>query len=308
MKTYAPIILFVYNRPEHTQRTVEALLQNLQAKESELFIFSDAPKTPEAADAVHGVRAYIHTITGFRSVKIIEREKNWGLAKSIIEGVSSVINKYGRVIVLEDDLITSIHFLSYMNDALEAYAREDRVMHVSGSTYPIGRMEEETFLLRVPLCWGWGTWARAWCHFRKDISVMEQFSPDMRRQFRFNDTYHYWDQLEANSRGKIDTWFVYWYATLFLRGGLALFPRESLVQNIGMDGSGVHCGISPAYEVEPSGSPVNVLPIPIRESREAVRRHEAFFRRVTSKRSFFERAYGSLCKVMARFSLALRIK
>lgn len=207
---YAPIALFVYNRPMHVRRTLEALLQNPQAAESDLVIFSDAPKNPEAVDAVRRVREYISTTTGFRSVKIVERDKNWGLAKSIIDGVSSVVKEHGRVIVLEDDLVTSPHFLGFMNEALEFYAHEDRVMHISGATYPIGRMEEETYFLRVPLCWGWATWSRAWRHFRKDVSIMAEFSPAMRKRFRFNDSYHYWDQLDANAKGKIDTWFVFW--------------------------------------------------------------------------------------------------
>src|SRR5689334_19947926 len=114
----APITLFVYNRPEHTRRTVEALLKNELAAESDLFIFSDAPKKPESDESVRMVRDYIHAITGFKSVTIIERDRNWGLADSIIDGVTSVVNQYGRIIVLEDDLVVSAHFLEYMNTAL----------------------------------------------------------------------------------------------------------------------------------------------------------------------------------------------
>jgi len=156
MTMRAPIALFVYNRPVHTRRTVEALLKNALAKESDLIIFSDAPKNPEAAEAVSNVREYIRTITGFKSMNIVERETNFGLARSIIEGVTMLCKEYGRVIVLEDDLITSPYFLQFMNDALDTYSNEDKVMHISGSTYPIGHMKDETFFLRIPLCWGMG--------------------------------------------------------------------------------------------------------------------------------------------------------
>lgn len=281
---YAPITLFVYNRPAHTRQTVEALLKNELAGESDLIIFSDAAKKPEAAEAVGEVRKYIKTITGFKSLSIIERDKNWGLADSIIDGVTRLCSEYGRVIVLEDDLITSPHFLRFMNDALDMYEHEDRVMHISGSTYPIERMVDETFFLRIPLCWGWATWDRAWRHFRKSNDLMLKFDRKMRRDFTFNENYDTWVQLELNKKGLINTWFVYWYAALFLRGGLALFSGKSLVKNIGMDGSGVHCGASNHYDMELTTTAIQIAPISLNESGEAVMRHENYFRFLQNQR------------------------
>jgi len=274
-----PIALFVYNRPMHTRQTVEALQKNHLSLDSDLIIFSDAAKSEVQAEAVKDVRQYIHQIDGFKSVKVVERETNFGLARSIIEGVTKLCEKYGRVIVLEDDLVTSPHFLQFMNDALHMYEAEDQVMHISGATYPTERMEEETFFLRVPLCWGWGTWDRAWRHFRKNDDVMKKFDRKMLREFSFNHTYNTWEQLKANKSGLISTWFVYWYAALFLRKGLALFPGRSLVRNIGMDGTGVHCDESNYYDMEPATTEIKVFPIPIEESREAVIRHENYFRK-----------------------------
>ena len=115
MQTYAPIALFTYNRADKTKRAVESLLQNIEAKYSDLFVFSDGPKTPEKKAGVEDNRKYIHSISGFNSVHIIEREKNWGLANSLIAGITEVINKYGKVIVVEDDLILSPYFLQFMN-------------------------------------------------------------------------------------------------------------------------------------------------------------------------------------------------
>ena len=117
----SPILLFVYNRLTHTQRCVEALLKNPLASESELFIYSDEAKDDIQKETVNEVRKYIHTVNGFKNITIIERNENWGLAKSIIDGVSTQVNRYGKVIVLEDDLVVAPHFLQFMNDALEAY-------------------------------------------------------------------------------------------------------------------------------------------------------------------------------------------
>jgi hypothetical protein len=305
--TLAPITLFVYNRPGHTRQTVEALQKNALAKDSELFIFSDAPKSEEQSKSVREVREYIRQIAGFKSVTIIEREANYGLARSIIEGVSRLCGEYGRVIVLEDDLVASPYFLQFMNDALNMYEHDDRVMHISGSTYPIEPMEDETFFLRIPLCWGWATWDRAWRHFSKSDDLMLKFDQAMRREFSFNNSYHYWEQFESNSRGLINTWFVYWYAALFLRGGLALFPGKSLVRNIGMDGSGVHSGISHDFDIEPSASAIKVLPIPVVESRLAVKRHESFFRRTYSGYPLHTRIYFKAIKIIRKLILSFRI-
>lgn len=278
--TFAPIALFVYNRPAHTRQTVEALLKNELAGESDLFIFSDAPKSNEQAEAASEVRQYIRQISGFRSVTIIERESNFGLSRSIIDGVTKLCEEYGLVIVLEDDIVTSPHFLRFMNDALEMYKDDNQVMHISGATYPIGRMEVETFFFRVPLCWGWATWDRAWRHFRKSDDVMLKFDSIMRKNFTFNETYDSWVQLELNKKGKINSWFVYWYAVLFQRGGLALFSGKSLVKNIGMDGTGVHCGKSNNYDMELTTSAIQLMPISLNESEEAAIRHENYFRKI----------------------------
>lgn len=279
LSNLAPIALFVYNRPEHTRLTVEALQKNSLVSQSDLIIFSDAPKTEAQAEAVSKVRQYIHQIDGFKSVKIIEREKNWGLARSIIEGVTLLCNEYGRVIVLEDDLETSPFFLRYMNDALNFYNNTPEVMHISGCRYPIGQVEnQDTFFLHVPLCWGWGTWQRAWKSFENDIEVMNRFNSTMINHFDFDNTYSYWQQLELNKSGKINTWFVFWYATLYLKSGLSLFPARSLVRNIGFDDSGTHCGKTGDYDVELCDVGCNLKTIPLEETQDLYQAHVEYFR------------------------------
>ena len=282
MTTLAPIVLFVYNRPAHTRRTVEALQKNELAGESDLFVFSDAPKTIEAAEAVREVREYVKTISGFRSVSIVERHKNWGLANSIIDGVTRLCREYGRVIVLEDDLVVSIGFLRYMNEALVFYQNSLEVMHISGCRYPVGIFgTDDTFFLQVPLCWGWATWQRAWITFEKDTAVMEHFDRSMIKRFNFDNTYSYWKQLELNRKGKINTWFVFWYANLFLQGGLSLFPSRSLVRNIGFDNSGTHCGESADYDVVLTKTPVSIREIPLLESKVGFDRHKEYFKKIS---------------------------
>ena len=158
----APIALFVYNRPEHTLKTIISLAQNEGASDSDLHIFSDAPKTSADEPLVSRVRALLKQVSGFKNVVITEQIKNLGLAQSIITGVSSLCKEYGRVIALEDDLVTSPYFLKFMNDALDYYADMPEVMHISGFRYPVKEFEKaQTFFLHVPLCWGWATWDRA---------------------------------------------------------------------------------------------------------------------------------------------------
>lgn len=283
-KNKAPIALFVYSRPEHTRRTVEALANNEGAKDSVLYVFADAAKSAADTASVEVVRQYIHEIIGFRQVIIIEQSENLGLAKSIINGVTSLCEKYGRVIVLEDDLETSPYFLKFMNEALDFYENTPEVMHISGCRYPAEPFgEDDTFVLRVPLCWGWATWQRAWITFEKDITVMKRFDRAMIKRFDFGNTYSYWKQLELNRVGKINTWFVFWYANLFLRDGLSLFPARSLVNNIGMDDSGTHSRSTNEYNVTLSQTPIDILNIPLVESSVSYEKHEIYFRRVREK-------------------------
>ena len=164
----APILLFVYNRPAHVKRTVEALQANYLAAESDLFVYSDAARDDTAHAAVEEVRTYVRGIRGFRSVNVTERKENWGLARNIIDGVTTQVNRFGRVIVLEDDLITAPYFLTFMNDALETYKDEPLVGHVHACEFTQNPSLPETFLIRWTGSWGWATWARAWKHFNPD--------------------------------------------------------------------------------------------------------------------------------------------
>jgi len=250
MMCRSPIVLFVYNRPLHTRQTVESLQKNFLAAESDLFIFSDGVKDERGSEKVDEVRAYIRGIDGFRKVSIVERKKNWGLADNIIYGVSDVVKKYGRVIVLEDDIVTSPYFLQFMNDALDLYENEQNVWHISGYMFPIKTSGlSETFFTKGMFCWGWGTWERAWRNYRRDPEkVPSQFSKEMISDFNYDDTNAFFDQILDNISGKLHTWEIFWYVAIYLNEALCLCPRESFVKNIGHDGSGIHCGKGALYE------------------------------------------------------------
>jgi hypothetical protein len=249
-KNLVPIVLFVYNRPLHTKQTIEALQKNELANESELFIYSDAPKNNEAQSDVDEIREYVKSINGFKKVTIIERDKNWGLANSIIDGVSSIVNQYGKVIVLEDDLVTSPYFLKFMNEALEFYENEKRVWHISGWNYPIEADDSnDVFLWRVMNCWGWATWADRWQHYERDIDkTIATFSKKEIKKFNLDGVENFWSQVIDNKEKRINTWAIFWYATIFKNNGLCLNPTQTYVDNIGLDGSGIHCGVKKGYE------------------------------------------------------------
>lgn len=240
----APLLLFVYNRPWHTRQTIEALLRNDLSAESQIIIFSDAAKNDETVPQVSAVRDYLKTITGFKSIDIVERNENWGLAKSIIQGVSDVINDYGKAIILEDDIVTSPSFIQYMNQALDFYENEDNIWHISGWNYPINNDDlGDIFVWRLMNCWGWATWADKWKFFNKDPrKLIDQWSDEEKYYFDLNGSGAAWRQVEDNFNGKINTWAVFWYATIYENKGLCVNPSISFVDNIGHDGTGVHCG------------------------------------------------------------------
>ena len=260
---------------------MDALKQNELAAKSDLFIFADAPKSEVQAGAVREVREYIRQIDGFKSVTIVERETNFGLAKSIIEGVTSIVNSHGRAIVVEDDLVTSHHFLTYMNQALEKYANDERVASIHGYAYPVKGLLPEAFFLRGADCWGWATWRRSWAYFNPDAQYLLD---ELRRQqlldeFDFNGAYPYSKMLEDQINGKNDSWAVRWYASTFLANKLTLYPGRSLVHNIGNDASGTHCGVTAQYDTTLSETPIDLDNIVVERSQESQRAFNEFLRR-----------------------------
>jgi putative methyltransferase (TIGR04325 family) len=267
----APVALFVYARPEHTRQTVEALQKNIYASETDLIVFSDAAAVPNECESVAHIRKYIDKIDGFKSLTIHHRQRNYGLAQSIISGVSSVLDQYGKVIVLEDDMITSRFFLRYMNEALDKFAEDDRVISIHGYMYPVQQPLPEAFFLQGADCWGWATWTRGWSLFNPDGQKLLDILRDRKltKAFDIDGSYPYSKMLENQIQKKNDSWAVRWYASAFLSGKLTLYPGRSLVRNIGFDNSGTHCGTTDAMDAELSATPVHLDNVVVEESAEA---------------------------------------
>lgn len=299
---HAPIVLFTYNRPYHTKRTLESLALNVLAKESVLYIYCDGEKsisTQEEKEKIKQVRQVVKEQNWCKKVYIFESENNKGLAQSIIQGVSEVVKKHGKVIVLEDDLLLSEHFLSYMNGALNHYENEKRVWHISGWNYPISNKRiGDAFFIRVMNCWGWATWKDRWEHFEKDADkLIEEFTPKMIKSFNLDNTINFWKQVELNKSGKIDTWAIFWYATIFKNHGLCLNPTISFVENIGLDGSGVHCGNHENIKETILNNKNNIqFPDEIVENRLALTRIKRWAKR--NKKPLFLRVVYKLVKLL----------
>ena len=267
----APVILFVYNRPEHTERTLEALMQNELATQSDLFIIADGPKqgaSEEVLKEISRVKAVINKKKWCKKVTIIESEINKGLAESVIEGVTKIVNEFGKVIVLEDDMITSPYFLRFMNDALNVYESDNDVVCISGYIYPVKGKLPETFFIKGADCWGWATWKRGWNDFEKDGKKLlnEIENKKLNSEFDFDNSYKYTQMLRDQVNGKNSSWAIRWYASAFLKNKYCLYPGISMVQNIGIDGSGTHSGNSDKWNVAIANKPVNVKPIPVKEN------------------------------------------
>jgi hypothetical protein len=240
MSEYAPIILFVYNRPWHTRQTVEALKANELASQSNLFIYADGEKTsndPKVAE----VRTYIKSIAGFKSITIVERDKNWGLADNIVDGVTSIVNQYERIIVLEDDLVTSKGFLKYMNDGLDLYYKDERVAGISGFQIKSNISIPKSSFLSKPTSWGWAVYRESWNSITfDDNDLLKKILNSDLSKFNFKHNNVYLKMLENKVKNKNNSWAICFYASIFLQNKLFLYPSKSFVMNIGFDELATH--------------------------------------------------------------------
>ena len=246
----APIVLFVYNRSWHTQQTVEALKRCELSAESDLFIFADGPKadaTEKQKAQIAEVRNYIHTINGFHSVTTKKSNLNKGLAYSIIEGVTKVIEKYGRAIVVEDDIVAHPFFLRFMNEALDTYQGNQNIFAISATMEKFSippKYGKDIFLTYRFGSWGWATWADRWNTVDWDINNYPIIKQPTKKQIKHfcKGGADLWPMLQAQHRGDIDSWAIRMGYNMSLQNKLCLRPVKSFVFNIGMDGSGIHCG------------------------------------------------------------------
>jgi glycosyltransferase involved in cell wall biosynthesis len=245
----SPIIIFAYNRPQHLEKSLLSLKNNPLSSDSELYIFCDGYKA-NASDKdiqlIEATRAIAKSQAWCKKVEIIEADQNKGLAQSVIDGITKILETYDKVIVLEDDILLSDGFLNYMNEALNLYEGEDQVMHISAYFLPVDDYDlEETFFYNTTSCWGWGTWSRAWKNMISDPQVLiDKLNSSEKLLKGFHEKKYNpgnYQSLLANASKKINTWAVLWHTSVYLKGGLSLHPRKSLVRNIGHDNSGDNC-------------------------------------------------------------------
>ena len=295
--TFAPIALFVYKRPQHTRKTLESLMANVEFSDSPLYVFCDGAKSEKDIHLVQETRNLIRSY-GLDNAIIMERNENIGLANSIITGVTELCNKYGRVIVVEDDLYFSPHFLKYMNTALDTYERYDKVMHISAYMFPVKGQLPNTFFYRVTSSWGWGTWKRAWDKFEPDEYTLLKGlrSREKRREFDIQGSIKYYRMLVLQAFGVNDSWAIRWYASVFLNNGLCLHPGKSLVNNIGQDDSGTHSDSTNVYNVEVSEGKNFTFTTDISENKKAVALMANFYYSI--KKPIYISAYKKIKQVV----------
>jgi hypothetical protein len=300
----SPIVLFVYNRPYHTKKTLEALKHNILAKESELFIFADGPKKNKEDLEIKQVREIINNVSGFKKVYVKESPINLGLAQSIVGGVTEILNRYKSIIVLEDDIITSPFFLNYMNEALEMYKEDIEVMHVSGYFFKIKEKLPQTFFYNQTTCWGWGTWSRAWINLSMDPNyLLSEIKKNRHGEHRFNidgSNDSFIKQLQMNISGELRTWAIKWQASVFIKNGLCLHPRYSYTTNIGLDGSGQNCGKTKKFDIPIVSNYSEIKRIPLvesKEARQAVINYNKRYFYINKCRSFIKKIINLIIKL-----------
>lgn len=265
MPELAPIAVFAYRRAHHLLRCLDSLARNEEAERSELFIFCDGPRSKSEIADISAVREIARNTSGFASVTPIFAANNQGLSTAIITGVTNILAKYERVIVIEDDLVLSPYFLSYMNEGLAHYERVERVASIHAYCYPVPESLPETFFLRGADCWGWGTWRNSWAHFVADGGKLLD---DLRlrrltRDFDLDGAYPYTRMLADQVAGVNDSWAIRWHASCYLRDLLTLYPGRSLVRNIGHDSSGTHSKETAEFDGDLADRKIMIRDIPV---------------------------------------------
>jgi len=268
---YAPIVIFVYRRS--IKNLIKSLLLNTEAKNSDLIIYSDGWRSENDRHDVLNVRSYLNKIEGFKSVTTILSNGNKGLANSIILGVSEVISKFEKIIVLEDDLIVSRYFLRFMNDALELYKNNNIIWSVSGYCPNLPCLKnycEDAFLSLRSSSWGWASWEDRWNKVDWDVKNFPQLKrcATIRKEFerQGNDVYK---MLELQVLGKIDSWAIRFCFSQFENKAFSVTPAQSMVINDGFDSYGTHNNTNAdKWVVRLSTKPINL--INVRENHEII--------------------------------------
>lgn len=283
----APIVLFAYNRPWHTEQTLRSLSENCLAGESELIVYIDGPKpgaTTEQRSQIENVFQLIQAQTWCKRLTVHRAKTNKGLANSVIHGVTETLRKHDRLIVLEDDMVLSPYFLQFMNEGLAKYEHTEDVISIHGYCVP-NDYPQPVFFLRGADCWGWATWRRGWELFNPDAAQLLQELKARKLTYDFDllGSYAYTDMLRLQKEGKVDSWAIRWYASAYLQNKLTLYPSCSLVRNIGGDGSGTHVKDDLLSSAGLSSHKIDLIEMALKEKKE-VRRMigQYYFKKLTA--------------------------
>lgn len=250
MNVMAPIAVFAFNRPRHLERLFASLDSNPEAKDSAFHVFCDGPRGAADEAPVAQTHEVIDRFASRHRTVVVKHAGNRGLAQSITGGIETVLARYDRFIVLEDDLVVSPHFLRFMNRSLDLFRERRDIGCVSGYMYPVRPSEPRAVLLPFVTSWGWATWADRWRDYNPDGRQLARAieAAGRRREFDLDDSFHCWGMLMDQIHGWSSSWWIRWYASLFLKRRLSVWPGVSLVSNKGMDGTGTHCGTDVKHE------------------------------------------------------------
>ena len=244
---WAPVIVFAYNRPEHLRRTLQSLMGCTGFSQTPVVVFCDGPKNESDVSAIHAVQNVIRELLPSQSTRVVERKTNLGLAQSVIQGVSQVCAEYGRAIVIEDDMIVNPAFLLFMNHGLDYYEKEFKVFQVNGFVYDdLSFCKCDVVFLPFISSWGWATWHDRWQGFVDDLpkalargqAVLSD--PGQLQKFDLDGSFLFSETLTRRLAGELDVWAILWYLHVFSNQGLAVYPVQALLLNIGFDGSGTN--------------------------------------------------------------------
>tara|TARA_A100000164_G_scaffold309853_1_gene287325 strand:+ start:154 stop:1074 length:921 start_codon:yes stop_codon:yes gene_type:complete len=259
---YSPVIVFAYNRLGHLKKTINSLKKNIYANRTTLIIYLDYPKSKEAMYDYLLVKNFCSKIKGFKKKTLILRKRNFGLSKNIISAVNFEIQKYKSLIILEDDMVCDKYFLKYMNFFLDAYKNNKNVVSIHGYNYPLKNKKKlnDFFFLKGADCWGWGTWPSKWKIYSRNTNflIKKIKKNNLKKDFNFNNSYNYYKMLNDKLENKNNSWAINWYASAFLKNKLTLYPKHSLIKNIGMDGTGIHSQHSNKFRVRLRNKAINL--------------------------------------------------
>lgn len=301
----APVVLFTYKRPVHTKMVLDALSNCDLIHQTDVIIYADGAKTTvtqkdrEEIEETRKVLLEYKENNNFNNLELHLSDENKGIAYSVKKGAEKQLEKYGKVIIMEDDIVPQKGFVKYMNEALDKYENEEKVWGISGYAFPLKNeklVEQESFFLPVNCSWGWATWKSRWDKADLNVtSIFDRFEKNNVERENYNfGSYYYYEILEVLRDKKSDVWDALFQASMFLDKGMFLYPKRSLAKNIGFDATGTHCNEEDAFFNTTQIDYVNLENIPLTTNNEGRKQVEKAFREQFTKPSFLKRIQNKL--------------